>query len=286
VSLASLLFAFRAYKYAADFLDKHATSLGVWTVPLAFVGSYFIAWLILSALANAFIRHAPKEAHTNVFNKTLGILPGAIYGLINAAIVSVILTVAPIFDSLSASARESKIANALTPPIAWAEEKLSPVFDEAINHTINTLTVNPTSEKSIDLSFSVKDPKPRPDLEAEMLNMVNKERREQGLPILAPDPELREVARAHSRDMLARSYFSHNTPEGKTVADRARRAKVRYLTIGENLALAPTLKMAHTGLMNSPGHRANILRNTFARVGIGILDGGRYGIMVTQNFRN
>ena len=52
------------------------------------------------------------------------------------------------------------------------------------------------------------------------------------------------------------------------------------------LALARTLDMAHTGLMNSPGHRANILNPAFGRVGIGILDGGRHGLMVTQTFRN
>ena len=48
----------------------------------------------------------------------------------------------------------------------------------------------------------------------------------------------------------------------------------------------PTLPIAHNGLMNSPGHRANILRPEFGRVGIGIMDGGLRGLMVTQKFRN
>jgi uncharacterized protein YkwD len=55
---------------------------------------------------------------------------------------------------------------------------------------------------------------------------------------------------------------------------------------GENLAMAQSLNIAHDGLMKSPGHRANILRLHFGRVGIGVLDGGRDGLMVTQNFRN
>jgi uncharacterized protein YkwD len=38
--------------------------------------------------------------------------------------------------------------------------------------------------------------------------------------------------------------------------------------------------------MNSPGHRANILRQQFGRVGIGIMDGGMRGLMVSQEFRN
>jgi uncharacterized protein YkwD len=86
--------------------------------------------------------------------------------------------------------------------------------------------------------------------------------------------------------MFARGYFSHVSPDGKDLADRMQRAKAGYLTAGENLALAPTLFSAHSGLMRSPGHRANILRPQFGRVGIGILDGGTRGLMVTQAFRN
>jgi uncharacterized protein YkwD len=61
---------------------------------------------------------------------------------------------------------------------------------------------------------------------------------------------------------------------------------INYIAAGENLALAQTVEIAHMGLMNSPGHRANILNPKFGRIGIGIMDGGIYGIMVTQNFRN
>jgi uncharacterized protein YkwD len=86
--------------------------------------------------------------------------------------------------------------------------------------------------------------------------------------------------------MFARGYFAHDSLDGRTPFDRMRDANVRFLVAGENLALAPTLSLAHTGLMNSPGHRANILRPQFGRVGIGIMDGGMRGLMVSQEFRN
>jgi uncharacterized protein YkwD len=86
--------------------------------------------------------------------------------------------------------------------------------------------------------------------------------------------------------MFARGYFAHVSPEGLSPFVRLTRAGVKYLTAGENLALAPTLRIAHTGLMNSPGHRANILQPSFGRLGIGITDGGRRGLMVSQEFRN
>jgi uncharacterized protein YkwD len=46
------------------------------------------------------------------------------------------------------------------------------------------------------------------------------------------------------------------------------------------------LELAHINLMNSPGHRANILQPSFGRLGIGILDGGFYGLMISQEFRD
>ena len=74
---------------------------------------------------------------------------------------------------------------------------------------------------------------------------------------------------------------------GPVLGARTRRTEiggVTYDTAGENLALAPSLNQAHTGLMNSPGHKAIILSLNYHTVGIGIVDGGPYGIMVTQDF--
>ena len=119
-----------------------------------------------------------------------------------------------------------------------------------------------------------------------MLELVNGERMAAGLRPLAADAELEQVARQHSTDMFARGYFAHVTPEGRDPFERMREADVRFLTAGENLALAPTLQIAHAGLMRSPGHRANILQRDFGHVGIGIMDGGIHGLMVTQDFRN
>ena len=103
---------------------------------------------------------------------------------------------------------------------------------------------------------------------------------------MAADTALRRVARLHSEDMFRRGYFPHYTPEGLSPFDRIRKFKVPFRAAGENLAVAPSLQVAHEGLMNSPGHRANILRPQFGRVGIGIMTGGFHQIMITQNFRN
>lgn len=281
-----LLAAFFGYQYVARFIDQIFPTLGFWSLPVSFFITLMIARLILGFFINSFLSTTPPEAHHSGFNRLLGIVPGLINGLIFATIISALLLALPFSDTLSNNARESKIAGRLAEQVEWVDEKLAPVFDEAVNKTMNKLTVDPTSANSYELNFTVESPKPRPDLESEMLVMVNAERRKAGLHPLKPDPEMREVARAHSQDMFAKGYFAHVNKEGRTPGQRARMAGVPFLIAGENLALGPTLRICHQGLMNSPGHRANILRREYGRVGIGILDGGRHGLMVTQNFRN
>ncbi len=55
---------------------------------------------------------------------------------------------------------------------------------------------------------------------------------------------------------------------------------------GENLAYASTLAEAHRGLMNSPSHRDAILNKSFGRIGIGVIDGGKSGLMISQEFKD
>jgi uncharacterized protein YkwD len=278
--------AFMLYPYIADFIEKHWATLGVWTVPLSFIAALIIIRIILSIIVNRILLTIPATAHTSIANRVMGLVPGAVNGIIWATIISALLLSVPFSDGLSSKTRDSAIAGKMADKAEWFNDKLSPVFDEAVNKTLNKLTVEPESEKSISLPFKDDHPKVREDLEAKMLVLVNEERQKAGLKALKADPEMLVVARAHSKDMFARGYFSHITPEGLSPFDRMKREKVRFLTAGENLALGQTLAICHRGLMNSPGHRANILNPSFGRVGIGILDGGIYGLMITQNFRN
>jgi uncharacterized protein YkwD len=281
-----LIAAFFMYPYISAILEKYWTSLGIWTVPLSFIFALILARLTLSFISTRLLQYLPHTAHSSMPNRALGVVPGAVNGVIWAMVVSALLLSVPIADGLSAKTKDSVIADKMSDKIEWLNDKFSPVFDEAVNKTMNKLTVEPKSEKSISLPFTDKDPRVREDLEAKMLVLVNEERQKEGLKPLKADPEMQVVARKHSVDMFARGYFSHVTPEGLSPFDRMKREKVRFLSAGENLALGQTLNICHRGLMNSPGHRANILHPSFGRVGIGILDGGIYGLMITQNFRN
>lgn len=120
--------------------------------------------------------------------------------------------------------------------------------------------------------------------EQQMLNLVNGERAKAGLSALKADLTLTKLARLKSQDMINRNYFSHQSPTYGSPFDMMKTYGVTYNTAGENLAGNSTVSAAHTALMNSAGHRANILKSSFTHVGIGIVKGGQYGMMFTQMF--
>ncbi len=125
-------------------------------------------------------------------------------------------------------------------------------------------------------------------MEWHMLRLLNKDRKAHGLPGLFMQEDLREVARKHSRDMAKKDYFSHTNHQGKSPSDRLKKARVTDAISGENLAKIggfahPTVR-AEIGLMNSPGHRANILNTKYNCVGMGVVKSATRIYYYTQNF--
>lgn len=281
----SFFIAYLSYSYVAGLLGN-LFNAGPWLLPIAFLLVAIVVGTILTILAGYVLGSIPLQSHHSTVNRILGIVPGAITGYLYAVILSAIILALPIKDNVTEEVRDSRLGVQLAMQSEWANRKLAPVFDEAIRQTINSLTVKPNSDERINLSFKVNDAKPKPDYETQMLELVNQERVKNGLKPLQFDPELVPVARAHSQDMFAKGYFAHDNLEGKDPFDRMRAAGIHFQAAGENLALAQTVGIAHVNLMNSPGHRANILNPSFGRVGIGILDGGFYGLMISQEFRN
>lgn len=285
--VGGLTLAFTFYFPVAGFLEVHTEIDKIWTQPLAFILLFIGFGILIHFLGRQIAKQMPSDFLINKFDQILGILPGFASGLVLASVISALLFSLPVSREFQESLEKSYLAENLAVQTDKIETALTPIFEDALNETLTRrLTNYPGSDEMVELPFKVDDYKPRPDLEAEMLEMVNRERAIEGLSPVKADTEMLEVARKHSADMFKRGYFSHYTPEKKDPFDRMREDGVKFRTAGENLAIAPTLKVAHTGLMNSPGHRANILRPQFGRVGIGILDGGRRGLMITQNFRN
>ncbi|HWZ91348.1 MAG TPA: CAP domain-containing protein [Polyangiaceae bacterium] len=119
--------------------------------------------------------------------------------------------------------------------------------------------------------------------EARMLVLLNEARAAAGLNPVQPDTELRELALAHSTDMVDHNFFGHVSPSTGTPTDRLHRSGILVSIFGENVSEALTPEIAHEGLMSSPGHRANMLRPEFTHVGIGARKNDN-GLVVTMEF--
>lgn len=121
-----------------------------------------------------------------------------------------------------------------------------------------------------------------------IINLTNQSRIEYGLNNLKHNEFLQKAAQAKAEDMLARGYFAHNSPDGRTPWSFIVEAGYNYIMAGENLAVNfNEAENVEEAWMNSPGHKANILNKDFEEIGIGIAEGmyqGHNAIFVVQEF--
>jgi uncharacterized YkwD family protein len=122
------------------------------------------------------------------------------------------------------------------------------------------------------------------DDEREMFNLVNSARATQKLAPYAANSKLIELARQKSRDMVDKNYFDHQSPTYGSPFDMMKNAGVSYYSAGENIAQNISPRAAHNSLMNSEGHRRNIMSASYNQVGIGIAQGPGGSKTFTQMF--
>lgn len=120
----------------------------------------------------------------------------------------------------------------------------------------------------------------------QVLDLVNKERSKQGLKALTLSSELTNVATIKAQDMADKGYFDHNSPTYGSPFEMMQRFGVQYTSAGENIAAGQkTASEVMNSWMNSSGHRANILNKDYAEIGIGFVEGGKYGTYWVQLFK-
>jgi len=120
--------------------------------------------------------------------------------------------------------------------------------------------------------------------EQKMVTLVNQARSQNNVPALKVDMQVTNVARVKAQDMIDNNYFSHNSPKYGSPFDMMKAFNVNYASAGENIAGNQNIQNAQSALMNSPGHRKNILNPAYTHIGIGIKSGGSYGNMISQMF--
>jgi uncharacterized protein YkwD len=242
--------------------------------------------LSITSFIKAVTKNRSSLPHKRASDQWTGIFPGLLTGLGYSCLAAIALVCFPFSYRVSSLIQDSPFVAGLSWPLMRIKYQVANTLDAAVKSSIGHVSVAAVPENEDKLFFRVSKPFARHDLELRMLTLVNEERAKNGLPILLYDPALSAVARLHSKDMFLHGYFAHRSPDGKDAFARMQESNISFFYAGENIALSHGLVMAHAGLMNSEGHRANILKPEYKKIGIGIMDGGIFGIMVTQNFRD
>ncbi|MDB5194661.1 MAG: uncharacterized protein JWN50_675 [Parcubacteria group bacterium] len=278
------ILAFLSYTYVSAFLAPRISA----PPGVLDAASFVVMFLLLQSLVKFILRKIflliPEDMRHSKFSVYLAAVPALIDGLILVSLILFLLVVAPYFIAAKQPIEDSKLGSVLVDRASGIETYLDEVFSKATESTLGFMTVEPQEGESVALPFKATNLSTDETAETEMLALINAERLKAGVGPLVMDATLQKVARAHSRDMWVRAYFAHTDPDGLDPFDRMRAGGAKFRTAGENLALARTTERAHEGLMNSPGHKRNILDPAFKRVGIGVIDGGVYGKMFTQDF--
>ena len=282
--LTALILSLTFYDQIASVLDKLFHLPKIAANPIGFL----LIWLLSESLFFVLLAKLFKKflaVFGDLFvNKYFGFVPAVVNASLFLAFALLFVVSLPIRPDIKRDVYDSKLGSILVSGATVLEKPLNNVFGPIAKQSLTFLTVKPEDEGSIDLQFTQNELAVDIESERAMFALLNDERVKFGAKPLMWSENLAEVGRNHSKDMFERGYFSHFSPEGKDVGDRLEKAGIDYTAAGENLALAPTVSPAHTGLINSPGHRRNILDPSFGKIGIGVVDGGIYGKMFTQVF--
>ncbi len=284
----ALWLAVMTHQPVSAFLTEKFGIVPAWSNVLGYITVALIAEMFISQILFALISRIPDKIMKSKANNWLGAILSVVNGFLLVIFFLLVITALPLRGTIKNDIRASTIGGFL---VATTEKYGGPIestLNQVQEQAVKFMTIDPKSDETLNLNIAPKSSDLEVDIadEQKMLILVNGERSKAGVGPLTMSDALIAVARAHSRDMFERRYFAHNSPEGQTPADRMHEGGVVFTSAGENLAYAPDLMTAHTGLMNSPEHKKNILDPAFHKVGIGIISTASWGIMVTQDFTN
>jgi len=255
-----------------------------------------IVVFLLLGVAAAVVAHFLQKFFTLpglvMSNRLLGGALASLWAVFVAMLVLSLLVVLPLPSSFGDHLEESNVARYLTNPDTPAQTVFHAVAgDKVLEALLNLKDLVGREELILEEGQTLEIPAAKEGelsddakAAAQIFDLVNRARLDGGLDPLAWSDPLAGIAQAYAYEMYEGGFFGHESEVTGTVADRIEAAGIPYRVVGENLALAATAKSAHAGLMDSPGHRANILREGFTKVGIGVVN-GPLGLMVVEVFQ-
>jgi uncharacterized protein YkwD len=284
--LGSILISLSAYPFLAVILRNNFSLTNSVANAVGFLIMAILTEGLLGFGCGLILKKLPEKLWKHKLNRILGVIPATGEGLILIAFVLTLAVALPIKPEVKSDIVESKIGNIILTKTFKVEKAVNEIFGGVINDSLTYLTVKPESKESVSLKVSSTKLEIDREAEAEIFKLLNEERIRIGIPELKWEQRIVDLARNYATYLWENRFFGHVSLDGKDVGDRLKAAKIGFEAAGENLALAPTVMTAHTGLMNSDGHRANILNTEFHKIGIGVIDNGIYGKIFVEVFTN
>jgi uncharacterized membrane protein required for colicin V production len=244
-----------------------------------------------AAVLTRVIERRARLPGLNLINRVGGAGLAVAWGVFLATLMLSLAVIAPMPPAVAGQLEGSTVTRTLTDPDGVPQDVFGGLAgDRIVEALLNLRHLLGTRKVVIEGDEVITFPGiPGEDLEAdsgaarEVFDLLNRARVDAGADPLAWSPALAGVAAGHAAEMYLNGYFSHVSAETGSVADRLGAAGITYLVAGENLALAATPEEVHAGLMDSPGHRRNILHEGFRRAGVAVV-AGPLGLMTVQVF--
>jgi uncharacterized membrane protein required for colicin V production len=235
--MGSFLTALFFYSSASVLLHQNFAVQLEWQLPVSFFIVFIFSFLLISLTFLFLNKCIDTSLQKNILNHIAGIIPGFMNGVIAAVIISKLLA-ASFWGQATDQIKNSLFAASLHQSSNWFDTKLNNIFNASFDQQISGASeagpgINQSDEFKCTHFIS------RPDLEEQLLELVNTERIKNVLKTLAADNEMKKAANEHAADMFTRGYFSHNTPKGADPFDRMKNAGIYFMFAGENLAHYP-----------------------------------------------
>ncbi len=288
--ILGLAVAFRLSAPLGDFLSDWLDVTPEWARLGAGIALFILVGAGLATAAH-YLGRVVRMPGMNLANRLAGSGFALAWGIALILVVASLLRALPMPPAVDERLDESAVVTVLAAPESPTQQAFQRLVGDDVLDTLLALAPliggrNVVLEGDETLEITPASPDElteRPASADEVFRLLNDARAQAGVAPLAWSDSLAEVALGHALDMYLNGFVSHVSPTTGTAGDRVRAARIPLTVVGENLALAATPRAVHAGFMASDGHRANILRPNFDRVGVAAVQ-GPLGLMVVQVF--
>jgi len=258
-----------------NLLEKLGWRGNLYTPALIFIFLLILIWGIFFVLFSSIFLHHKVKA--GILALPLALIFTAVFFALGCLVLPPFISSGKMSLQLSSShcclyVRKSKLIN------------ISAL--KALQGRISEIYTPPSENKAIVLPDNLKIGSYNAAFSPELLQLINNERTKAGLSPLDYNDNLAHLARNYGEEIAAARILSHLSRNWKTPADRAKEQKINFNYLGENLAIAGDVFIAHQALMNSPSHRDNILSPVFRRVGLAVFNVSPNGVLVVEEYTN